>query len=608
MNNRRSVLSKLTRLFLSLFTDEVMRETILEDMEYRYACNKEKKSPFFSRIIWICKLILIMQTFALKSIIWRTVMFKNYMKVTFRNIKKNRGYSFINIAGLAVGIACTIIILLWVQDELSYDRFHENSDRIYRVVFSTSNDRLPTNANGSFGVGPALKKDFPEIIETVRIRKMGQNVKRYIGYEDKKFYESRFFFCEPSIFTVFDFPLIKGDPGTALNDPNSIVLTEETAKKYFGKEDPIGKVIEGDPYNDGTLMLFRISGIARNVPRNSHLHFDFLASYNSQNEDTDSFNGFYQHSTYALLNNKSSVASLNDKLLDFLHRNWREDPWYTLSLQPLLDIHLHSRLKSEIEPVGNILYVYIFTAIALFVLLIACINFMNLSTACAVKRAKEVGIRKVVGARKNQLVQQYLGESMLLSIFSALAAAVIVILALPQFNRLADKSLSLSSLTNPSFILSIAAIVLAVGFISGIYPAFFLSAFKPINSLKSRASRSTSGSMLRKGLIVFQFALSIGIIFATLIVHKQMNFISSRHLGYDREQIMIIPLNKDLRQSYEGFRDELLRSAGIENMTTSSHVPTKGSMHENFRFEGTEDYIGQVVYFVDKEFVGTYGL
>ncbi len=608
MKNRRSALSKFTDFCLSFFIDEIMRESILDDMETRYAGNKENKGPFLSGMIWICKLMLIMQAFAVKSIIWRTVMFKNYMKVTMRNIKRNRGYSFINIAGLAFGIACTIMILLWVKDELSYDRFHEKSDRIFRIVFSTSNDGTPTNANGSFGVGPALKKDFPEIIETVRIRKMGQNVKRYIGYKEKKFYESRFFFCEPSIFTVFDFPLIKGDPESALNEPNSIVLTEETAKKYFGNEDPIGKTLESDPYNDGELMLFRITGIARNVPRNSHFHFDFLASYNSQHEDTDSFNGIYQHSTYVLLNAKSSAGILNDKLLDFLHRNWREDPWYSISLQPLLDIHLHSRLKSEIEPVGNILYVYIFTAIALFVLIIACINFMNLSTAYAVKRAKEVGIRKVVGARKNQLVQQYLGESILLSIFSALAAMVIVILALPQLNRLADKSFSLSLLTNPLLILSMTALVLAVGFFSGIYPAFFLSAFKPINSLKSRASRSTSGAVLQKGLIVFQFALSIGIIFSTLIVLQQMSFIRSRHLGYDREQVMVIPLNKDLRQSYEGFRDELLRTAGIENMTTSSYVPTKGSMHNNFRFEGREDYIGQVVYFVGKEFVGTYGL
>lgn len=535
-------------------------------------------------------------------------MFKNYLKITWRHIKKNKVYSFINIMGLAIGMACCILISLWVKDELSFDRFHEKADHIYRVVFSTSDDGSPTNANGSYGVGPALKKDFPEVLETVRIRKMGQNVKRYVGYKDKKFYESRFFFAEPTIFTVFNFPLIKGDPATALNEPNSMVLTEKTAKKYFGNEDPIGKVMEADPYNDGELMLFHITGVAKDVPHNSHFHFDFLASYSSLKEDTESFNGFYQHFTYVLMNNSAAVGSLKDKLLDFLHRHWMEDPWYTLSLQPLLDIHLHSRLKSEIEPTGSIIYVYIFTAIALFVLVIACINFTNLTTARAVKRAREVGIRKVAGARKNQLIKQFLGESLLLSLVSALAALLLIYIVLPSFNSLTGKEFSLFSLMNPLFILGMAVIIVTVGFLSGIYPAFFLSSFRPVNTLKSRFSHSSSGTLLRKGLVIFQFSLSIGIIFATLVTHKQMTYIQSRNLGYDREQIMVIPLNKDLRQNYEAFRNELLKHPGIENTATSALVPTKGSYHITFRFEGSEEYISQVIYFVDKEFADTYGL
>ena len=608
MKNRRSVLSQVTHICLGLITDEHMRESITEDMEYRYALDRETKGPFLSRMIWLGKLQLIFVTFFLKSCAWRTVMFRNTMKITLRNIKKHKGYSFINVAGLAVGIACTILILLWVQDELSFDRMHENAERIVRVVCSTSGDGLPTNANGSFVVGKALKKEFPEVIETVRIRKMGQSAKRYVGYEDKKFYESRFFFAEPTILSVFDFPLAKGDPATALVEPNSLVLTEAMAKKYFGKEDPIGKVVEADPYNDGELMLFRITGIAENVPRNSHLHFDFLASYNSQKDISEDFSGFYQHFTYILLESRSSFEPLDDKLQGFLHRNWREDPWYTIRLQPLLDIRLHSRLKSEVEPTGNILYVYVFTAIALFVLMIACINFMNLATACAVKRAKEVGIRKVVGARKKQLIHQFLGESFMLSLLSALAAVIVVIVVLPLFNRLSGKEFSPLSLTDPVLVMGTAAIVLAVGFISGIYPAFFLSAFQPMNTLKSRTAYSGSGTFLRKGLVIFQFALSIGIISATLITHKQMNYIQSRNLGYDKGQIMVIPLNKDLRQNYQGFRDELMRYPGIENMTTSALVPTRGSMHYSFRFEGNEDPLSQVLYMIDKEFVDTYGL
>jgi putative ABC transport system permease protein len=533
---------------------------------------------------------------------------KNYFKVALRNIIRNKGYSLINVAGLAIGIACCALIILFVTNELSYDRFHEKADRIFRVVFSSSDDGLPSNANGSFGVGPALKRDFPEIMDTVRIRKMGQGVKRYVGYKDKKFYEQGFFFAEPSIFSVFDFPLIKGNPAAALDEPNTIVLTEEMANKYFGVEDPIGKMIEADPYNDGEIMLFRITGIAKNVPRNSHIHFDFLASYVSLKEDTTDFSGYYQHYTYVLLNDKSSADSLNPKLLAFLHRNWRKNPWYTISLQPLLDIRLHSRLRSEVEPTGNILYIYIFTAIAVFVLLIACINFMNLTTARAIKRAKEVGIRKVVGASKNQLVRQFLGESLLLTIFSVLAAFLIVLATLPLFNKLADKDMTLGSITNPSLIFGMIALALAVGLFSGIYPAFFLSSFRPIHSLKSRSGHSFAGAILRKSLVIFQFALSIGIIFATLIAHKQMNFIQNLNLGYDKEQIMVIPLNKQLRQNYEAFRNELLGYPGIENTTTSSYVPTKGSGHLSFRFEGREELLTQVIYLVDKEFTGTYGI
>ena len=536
-------------------------------------------------------------------------MFKNYLKVAFRNFKRHKGFSFINITGLSIGMACCALILLFIKDELSYDRFHEKADRIHRVVFSTSDeDTLPTNANGSLGVGPALKRDFPEIVETVRIRKMGQGVKLYIGHKDKKFYEERFFFAEPSIFTVFDFPLIKGDSATALNEPNTIVLSREMTEKYFGDEDPIGKTVEADPYNDGEIMLFRITGIAQNVPRNSHIHFDFLVSYISQKDDTNDFSGFWQHYTYVLLHKNTSAESLNSKLLAFLHRNWKKDPWYTISLQPLLDIRLHSRLRSEVEPTGNILYVYVFTAIAVFVLVIACINFMNLTTARSIKRAKEVGIRKVVGAQKNQLIRQFLGESLLLSVFSALMAIFIVTMTLPLFNRIAVKNMSLNSIINPSLVLGMIAIALVVGFLAGFYPAFVLSSFQPIHSLKSKMGYSFPGTLLRKGLVIFQFALSIGIIFATLIAHKQMFYIQSRNLGYDKEQIIVIPLNKDLRKNYEAFRNELLINPNIENTTTSSYVPTRGSGHLSFQFEGRNELLTQVTYFVDKEFVSTYGI
>jgi putative ABC transport system permease protein len=599
----------LPRWIFERFIRSEEKLTISGDLNEYYFDILEEKGVVRAKLWYWNQALTSLPVFILHHIYWSLVMFKNYLKIAFRNFKRHKGFHFINIAGLSIGMACCAMILLFIKDELSYDRFHKKADRIYRVVFCSSDeDTLPTNANGSFGVGPALKRDFPEVIETVRIRKMGQSVKVYIGHKDKKFYEGRFFFAEPSIFIVFDFPLIKGDSKTAINEPNTIVLSREMAEKYFGDEDPIGKTVEADPYNDGEIMLFRITGVAQNVPRNSHLHFDFLASYISQKDDTNDFSGYWQHYTYVLLNKKTSAEYLDSKLLAFLHRNWKKDPWYTISLQPLLDIHLHSRLRSEVEPTGNILYVYVFSAIAVFVLVIACINFMNLTTARSIKRAKEVGIRKVVGAQKNQLIRQFLGESLLLSFLSALMAIFIVTMTLPLFNRIAVKGMSLNSIINPSLILGMLAIALAVGLLAGIYPAFVLSSFQPIRSLKSRTGYSFQGALLRKGLVIFQFALSIGIIFATLIAHKQMFYIQSRNLGYDKEQIIVIPLNKDLRKNYEAFRNELLTNPRIENTTTSSYVPTRGSGHLSLQFEGRDELLSQVIYFVDEEFISTYGI
>jgi putative ABC transport system permease protein len=536
------------------------------------------------------------------ALLWSNV------RIALRRLRLQKAYAVINVGGMALGLACTLTIFLWVRDELGYDRFHTKADRIYRVVLSTSGDGQPTNANGSFGLGPALKKDFPEVEETVRVRKMEQNPKRYIGYKDKKFYEPRFFYAEPSLFSVFDFPLVRGDAATALRDPGSVVLTEAMAAKYFGDEDPIGRVLEADPYNDGKILLFRVTGVAKNVPRQSHFHFDFLASYNGLREDTTRLSGMYQHYTYALLKEGAEPAAMAPRFLDFLKRNWQEDPWYTISLQPLRSIHLRSGLRSELEPTGDIADVYIFSAVALAVLLIACINFMNLATARSGKRAKEVGIRKAVGAPKSQLVRQFLGESLSTSLVSTAGALLVVASALPWFNRLTGKGLTVAALTAPSVLLAAAAVALAVGLVSGLYPALFLSAFRPVQTLRAQAGPKASGAFLRRALVVFQFALSIGIICATMVIRDQMTYIRSRDLGFDRDQILTVSLNPEVRANYEAFRSELLRDPGVENVTTSALVPTGGSSHYNLNFEGGAQGITQVVYMTDKEFVATYGL
>jgi len=537
------------------------------------------------------------------GLLWRNV------RIALRRLRLQRAYAVINVGGMALGLACTLLIFLWVRDETSYDRFNAKADRIYRVVLSTSDDGQPTNANGSFGLGPALKKDFPEVEEAVRVRKMEGNPKRYVGYGDKKFYEPRFFYAEPSLLTVFDFPLVRGVAATALRDPGSVVLTEAMAAKYFGGEDPVGKVIEADTYNDGKPIPFLVTGVAKNLPRQSHFHFDFLAAYSGLREDTTRLQGVQSHYTYVLLKEGADPAAMAPRFLDFLKRNWREDPWYTISLQPLRDIHLRSGLiRSEIEPAGDIRDVYVFSAVALAVLLIACVNFMNLATARSAKRAKEVGIRKAVGAPRSHLVRQFLGESLATSAVATAGGFLIVASALPWFNRLTGKGLTVATLGEPAVLLAAAAVAAAVGLASGLYPALFLSAFRPVQSLKAQAGPGARGALLRRALVVFQFALSIGIICATLVIRDQMTYIRTRDLGFDRDQLVTAPLNGELRANYEAFRNELLRDPGVENAAASAYVPTGGSSHYNLNFEGGAQGVTQVVYMVDKNFVATYGL
>ena len=590
---------------ISWFED---RNAILDDLKEEYRDRLLQNGRLFARCWYWQHVLRSVLPFIISNITWRIIMLKNYIKIAFRNMKKSKGYTFINISGLAIGMACCLLIVLYIQDELSYDTFHLNADRIFRVVASSSEDGIPTNANGIFGTGPALKKDFPEVVDYVRIRKMGQGKKIYIGYEDQKFYEQWFFFADPTIFTVFTFPLIRGEADKVLSEPNSIVITEAMAEKYFGNEDPIGKTMETDPYNSGEKMFFQVTGIAKNVPPNSHFHFDFLASYINQTEDLTSFQGFWQHYTYVLLNDASSAEELESKLFDFLQRNWREDPWYTNHLQPLKDIRLHSQLRSEIEPTGNLAYVYVFAIVAVFVLIIACINFINLSTARSVKRAKEVGLRKVVGAQRKQLMGQFLGESILVSLLGGLCAFVLVALLLPVFNAIADKTVTLHFLLQLTPLAALLCIVVIVGFVSGSYISFVLSSFTPVRTIKGMSRASKEKRKLREGLVIFQFALSIIMIICTLTAHKQMRFIQTSSTGYNRDEILVIPLNKDARERYKTIRSELLKSPTIRNTTTSNYVPTRGSMHNGVIFEGMDEYITQVLYFIDKEFMNTYGI
>jgi len=531
-------------------------------------------------------------------------MFKNYLKISFRNLWRAKGYSAINLAGLATGMACFILILLWVQDELSYDKFHENTNRLFRVVRLDRDDPSQGVCRAGAPWGPALYNDFPEVENFVRFRGHGRTL---MSSGDKGFYESEGLYADSTIFEVFTFPLLKGNPKTALTRPNTMVINERMAEKYFGTEDPVGQSLVFNNQDE-----FEITGIMQNIPANSHIKFDYLIPFFMyQRWDTSEWgvNNFY---TYLLLA-EGTATQLEAKIPEFLERHAGERTAAASinKLQPITDIHLHSNLLRELEANGDIANVYIFSAIAIFILLIACINFMNLATARSANRAKEVGIRKVVGSQRLQLIKQFLGESIFLSIIGILLAVGLVELLIPNFNELSGKQLSLDFGNNVFLLTGLLFMALIVGFISGAYPAFFLSSFKPIAAIKGDVGSGKSSSILRKGLVILQFAISITLIVGTAVVYRQLNYMSSKKLGFDREQVLVIRMdNSEIKSKQELFKNELLRNPAISGVSATSNLLGGGDWGMPFSYEGSgdENRFSARVLVVDPNFVETLGM
>jgi len=516
-------------------------------------------------------------------------MVKNYLKITIRNIRKHKGYSFINISGLAVGMACCILILLWIKDELSFDRFHENTDVIYRVTehqYNSSGDYFPV-AVTPWPLADALKNDFPEIVESARLRILSG---RLISYKDKKIYERDFVAVDPSFLKMFSFPLKKGDISTVLTEPNTILITEEAAARYFGREDPIGKILT---YNN--RYDFKIIGVLENTPHNSHIHFDFLVPFESTLREfgwTDSW-GTNNYTTYVQLGDNTSIQHISDKVYDYL-KKINAKTGTRLILQPLADIHLRSDYAIDLygHTENTAIYVYAFSVIALFVLLIACINFMNLSTARSEKRSKEVGLRKVVGANRLNIITQFYGESLFMTLISFFASLALVYLLLPAFNNVSGKLLTLNSIKEPVFLLGLFGIMLMTGLISGSYPALVQSSFRPVDSIKGiglKHSSKSGKSLFRRTLVVTQFTLSILLIVGTLIVYKQINYMLNKELGYEKQSVIYFIKRANVRTQYDAFKSELLRDPNITGITTSSDVPTY-TVHSTgaFSWEGKD--------------------
>lgn len=492
-------------------------------------------------------------------------MWKNYLIIVARNIKKNFGYSFINLAGLAVGLACCILILLWVQDELSYDQFHENKDQLYRVIRQEVDAQDDTGSIAiPFALAPILKKEFPEILDFTRYQERSWKESPMISYGDKKFYESGMSLVDPSFFRIFSFPFLKGDPQTALQEPNSVAITEEVAIKYFGTEEPLGKVLR---YNN--QMDLKVTAVLEKIPVNSHIKFDFIAPIQMLGEQK--LSGWsWESLSYLLMKPHTRLDEMRKKLAGSMTKYCPEKgvKQWKINLQRVTDIHLY-------QGEGDIKLIYIFSSIAIFILLIACMNYMNLAAARSAHRAKEVGLRKVVGAQKSQLVKQFLSETLLLSSFAAFLALLLVHFSIGAFNNLTQKNLSMNIFNNPTLLLGLPALVLLVSFLSGSYPALVLSAYKPVNMLKGSILHGSRGTIFRKIMVIGQFTISIILLIGTLIIHQQLHYIQNKELGWNRENVVILPINEELAKQFQPFKQELLQSPRIANVTVASSVPTQ---------------------------------
>ncbi|MFT3934992.1 MAG: ABC transporter permease [Chitinophagaceae bacterium] len=497
-------------------------------------------------------------------------MFKNYLKIAFRNIVRHKAYAAINIAGLAIGMAASIFILLWVQNESSYDKFHKNANEIYRITADASGFKAAVNCAG---MPAGLQQQMPVIKNYVRL-----SHRETILLENgiRKFEEKNVFYADSTFLQVFSFPLIKGDAATALQRPDALLITEDMAKKYFGAADPIGKTLKKDNGDNVT-----VTGVLANIPSNSHLQFDFIlpiAAIASTDRDLKNnvWNSFNFYGYVQLDKNFSATkASLQklEKQMDAIYKQHEPNGIkVSFQLQPLTSIHLQPALQVDLPGHGNAQYVSIFFIVAIVILIVACINFMNLATARSARRAKEVGLRKVVGAVRGQLIGQFIGESMLISFFALLAAIAIVALCLPLFNNLAGKQLSFH-LLDGKILFSLIGIALITGIISGSYPALFLSGFKPVKVLKGNLKLTGGNTLFRNGLVVMQFIISIVLLAGTAVIYNQLQYIKHRNPGFVKENLLYMPMSGEMWNKQQALKTELLSNPLTSNYAIVSELP-----------------------------------
>ena len=552
-------------------------------------------------------------------------MLKNYFTIAWRNLLRNKIYSFINITGLAVGLASFLLIALYIMDELSYDRYNANADRIYRInsdiKLGGGELHLPVSSDM---MGQLLIKDYPAIEQYTRI--YNSNGSKLIKKDKVFIIEDRVAHVDSTFFDVFTLPAISGNTHTALNEPNTVVITASAANKYFGTTDVIGKTIET---KDDKNPIYKITAVIKDIPAGSHFHFDFMFSMKNADYDWGQLTSHNFH-TYLLLRKGADYKQLEKKFEQYIDKyvlpsvrqfikissmdEFRKaGNRLDYTLIPLTKIHLYSDRSFELSPSGNVQYVYIFGAVALFILLIACINFMNLTTARSANRAKEVGIRKVLGTERKFLIFQFLTESTLMTVLSLILAILIAYLILPLFNDVANKSMHLGSLFSSRILPLLIALPILVGLLAGSYPAFFLSAFRPIEVLKGKLKLGSNSTSLRSVLVVFQFATSIILIVGTLVIYKQLKYIQSRDLGYNKQQVLTIQNTYVLGDQAKAFKNSVLQMNGVLSGTLSSFLPVSNSSRNDNTFfkDPTMDINGSLdmqTWRIDYDYFKTLGM
>ena len=599
---------RIARRMLSRLRRYANIHFIHSDLEDEFQLFAERRGKLLASFWYWGQVLFAFWSTLKQSVTFGGVMLKNYLRVAFRVILKHKGFSFIKIFGLAIGMACCLLILMYVRFEFSFDGFHTNGDRICRVLSELElSEGTQVVTCTALPVAPALRSDFSEVEKAARVSDGGQ---RFFRVGTAKFSED-LYYADEEFFDILTFPLLLGDPRAALSEPYSLVLPEETAQKYFGTENPLGKTITIQDVHD-----FTVTGVMENIPENSHLRFTALASFSSRNNEErvkgqywDRFSNDY---TYLLLSEGTDPGQLEKGFSPFMAKHIPvEEDRYRLLLQPLSDIHFSS-WAFDIARTTDKNYLFAYSAIALFILFIACINFMNLATARSSGRSKEVGVRKVLGAHRSQLIQQFFTESVSLSLVSLAAALGLVALGLPLFNRFVRRELTLDVFGDAGMLLGLLVLSLFVGFVSGSYPALFLSAFKPSRVLRKAGGKTAGGLSFRSVSSVLQFSVSFVLIFATAVVYAQIGHMKKKDLGFDAEQLVVFPLKSPaLKEKTETFKNVLLQHPSIRSASASFGTPASGTASSR-SYVPEDDPAGESLnmesLFVDADFIKTFGL